>query len=453
MDTRFTPHNMHLTAIELFAQYDPHLLILWQQAYIYEAPIIQEIPRDIPGIYTITGGRQIGKSTLLKQWMLSLLNSGVAAQRIMYLTGELINDHHALFKLVSNQITEMPNDETLYIIIDEITYISGWDKGVKYLADSGLIRNVVLVLTGSDLIILKEARMRFPGRRGKAAKVNFHLYSLSFRDYLQLTRQLPSEFEIKKANEETITLLYDAFRHYLIHGGYLTAINEFAKHQSISIATLDTYAEWIRGDMMKRDRRENYLHEIINAIIKRYNSQVSWINLAKDLSIDHPQTVADYISTLESMDALFIQHALLEDKLVGAPKKHKKIMFTDPFIFHAMNYWTHPTDNPFQDQIMPGITDSITSSKLVETIVTTHIRRKYPTYYIKSDGEVDIAYVKNKKFWPIEIKWTEQIRSHDLKQIKKYSNAQIFAKVNAITTTLHIPTLPLPVGLLELEKD
>jgi predicted AAA+ superfamily ATPase len=431
MDIRFTPHNMHFTDVELFAQHDPHLQVLATQTYIYQAPLIQEIPRDIPGIYTVCGGRQIGKSTLMKQWMLSLIRSGVEPQRIAYLSGELIDDQHALFKLVTNQLNEMPNDKIRYLIIDEVTYISGWDRAVKYLAEAGLIRQVVLILTGSDLVILQEARMRFPGRRGKADKVNFHLYSLSFHDFLKLTDQMPT---------------------CDMHGGYLTAINEYAKNSSVSISTLDTYAEWIRGDMLKRDYREHYLQEIIGAILKRYNSQLSWINLAQDLSIDHPQTVSDYIATLVSMDAVFVQHALLEDKLVAAPKKHKKVMFTDPFIYHALNYWLHPTDNPFQDQILPTIRSSEMSSKLVESVVATHLQRKYPTYYIKAEGEVDAAYVKDKKFWPIEVKWTQQLRHSDLKQIQKYRNARIFAKVNNLTTTMDIPTIPIPLAMLDLEE-
>ena len=43
------------------------------------------------------------------------------------------------------------------------------------------------------------------------------------------------------------------------------------------------------------NKRENYLLEILGAIIKRYGSQLTWNALAGDLSIDHPKTVADYI--------------------------------------------------------------------------------------------------------------------------------------------------------------
>lgn len=72
--------------------------------------------------------------------------------------------------------------------------------------------------------------------------------------------------------------------------------------------------------------------------------------------------------------------------------------------------------------------------KIVEGVVVSHFSRKYPTYYISSEGEVDIAYVKNNKFWPIEIKWRSQIRPKDLKQIMKYSNGQIWTQTQTENT-------------------
>ena len=45
------------------------------------------------------------------------------------------------------------------------------------------------------------------------------------------------------------------------------------------------------------------------------------------------------------------------------------------------------------------------------------------------EGEVDVAYVDKNRFWPIEVKWRNQMRAKDLKQITKYKNSRIFAKV------------------------
>lgn len=105
--------------------------------------------------------------------------------------------------------------------------------------------------------------------------------------------------------------------------------------------------------MAKRGKQEQYLREVLEGILRRYASQVTWNGLAKDLSIDHPATIAEYLSLLERMDAVLINPALREDRLAAAPKKARKVFFTDPFIMHAARAWLQPTANPFADQSQP----------------------------------------------------------------------------------------------------
>jgi len=443
IDPKFAAHNSHLNDPNSFADHDPQLKRLKQQKFIYQAGLLQKIPTTITGIYTLGGGRQIGKTTLLKQWMLLLLEQGISPQAIAFFSGELIDDHHTLINLIQQHLANLDQAERQYIIIDEVTYIRNWDKAIKYAADAGLLENTILVLTGSDLVLIQEARMRFPGRRGTASQVDFHLYPLTFRETVILKGFDP---------QGDVDMLYTLFSDYLQHGGYLTAINDLAKSGVIAPATLQTYSDWIRGDMLRRGKQEHYLREILTAIIKRYGSQVSWHALAHDLSIDHHQTVADYINLLASMDAVFIQSALLEDKLAPAPKKAKKITFLDPFIFHAARAWLWPTKDPYHLQIEPAVCDPELSSKLVEACVTSHYQRFWPTYYIKAEGEVDVAYVDNGRFWPIEIKWTNQSRPHEYKQIQKYPNARIFTKVKHGDKVGNICLEPLPVALAKLER-
>lgn len=441
MDPRFLAHNTHLLDPKRFNESDPQLRLLQQQPYVHIPALLQQLPATIPGIYTLGGGRQIGKTTLLKQWMAKLLTDGTPPTAIAFFSGELIDDHHTLLRLLETQLGTMPTTALRYIIVDEVTYIRDWDKAIKYAADAGLLEQVILVITGSDLILMQEARIRFPGRRGKADIVNFHLYPLSFREAVNLTVGT-QEIEIDE--------LFEAFQRYLLHGGYLTAINDLALHNRILPATLATYSDWVRGDMVKRGKQEHHLQEILTGIIKRYNSQISWNALAQDLSIDHPATVADYVNLLESMDVLFIQSALLEDKLTAAPKKARKVIFADPFIFHAVKAWLEPVDNPYEKQIQPLINDSQWCANLVEACVTTHYRRFYSTYYIKAEGEVDIAYIDQKRFWPIEIKWTNQLRAKDLKQVAKYPNSKILTKTKQPGTINGIKTEPLPLALWRL---
>lgn len=444
MDNVFEIHNLQLESIDAFRVGDPQLRRLNQQALAHRDQLLDQLPTTLAGIYALTGGRQIGKSTLIKQWMLELMESGIDPSAIYYLTGEYIDDHHQLLRIINQLLAKMPNNQLRFLIIDEVTYIKDWDKCIKFLADAGSVENVILMLTGSDTMMLQTAIKRFPGRRGKAATVNFHLYPLSFKETVRLKNKID-------LTNPDIDLLFDEFNQYLIHGGFLTAINDFVRDGKINDATLTTYAEWIRGDMLRAGKHERYLQEIFAAIIKRYTSQLTWHSLADDLSIDHHQTVADYVERLASMDAVFILRALMEDKLVAAPKKARKLLLTDPFIYHAINSWVNPVANSYEHQIKVTLADPQKAGALVEACVATHIRCLYPTYYIKAAGEVDVAYIKDKHFWPIEVKWTSQIRPKDLTQIRKYNNGVIYSKAKQSGRILDVQMIPLPLALLAFD--
>ncbi len=453
MDSRFLPHNSHLDNPTGFAEQDPQLRRLSRQTYQYRSDLLDKLVVVPPGIYTLGGGRQIGKTTLLKQWMNELLKHGVAPATLTFFSGELINDHHSLVGLIQNQLGNTPTAFVNYLIIDEVTYIQQWDKAVKYAADAGMLEQTVLVLTGSDLGLIRDARMRFPGRRGTAEEVDFHMYPLSFRESLNLKIPDINVTEIicqpGGIEADALDTIYREFDQYLLHGGYFTAINDLAEYGHISKTTLNTYSDWIRGDVMKRGKQESYLREILTAIIRRYNSQVTWNALARDLSIDHPKTVADYIDVLKVMDAVFVQSALLQDKLIAAPKKARKLMFCDPFIFHAIHAWVKPVGDPYNAQILPLIQDPEWASRLVEAAVITHHRRFFPTYYIKARGEVDIIYVNNRQCYPIEIKWTNQLRPKDIKQISQYPQGEIWTKNKSWGDINGVKTYPLPLKLLQ----
>jgi len=454
MDTRFLPHNSHLIDAERFAETDPQLRHLAGRPLQHRSSLIDRLPTSVPGIYSLGGGRQTGKSTLLKQWMADRLRHGVQPEAIAYFSGELIDDHHSLLLHMEEQLNAAPDTGINYLIVDEVTYIRDWDKAVKYAADAGWLTQTALMITGSDLAFIQDARMRFPGRRGDAAVADFHLHPLSFREFLTLEGRMDGLEDgldqPARLPAEAIDAVFRAFSRYLLHGGYLTAINDMAEFGTVRRSTLATYSDWIRGDVLKRGRREPYLREILAAIVKRYATQVTWNALARDLSIDHPRTVADYVALLERMDAVCVLPALLEDKLAAAPKKARKLMFSDPFILHAVRAWLAPGEDPFERQIRPAGEDPHWASRIVEACVASHLRRFHPTYYIKAQAEVDVAYVRGGRFWPVEVKWANQLRPKALKQIARYDNGEIWSKDRRPGEINGVKALPLPIQLLRI---
>lgn len=149
-----------------------------------------------------------------------------------------------------------------------------------------------------------------------------------------------------------------------------------------------------------------------------------------------------YLNLDNAADQIWIM--ALTNKLVEAPKKAKKLIFNDPFIYHAVYAWLHPSDHPYEAHIKTALMDPQLCSVIVESCVVAHYKRKYPTFYIKAEGEVDVAYIDQQKFWPVEVKWTGQVRASDLKQIQKYSNGILLSRQTSPAQINATPSYSLP---------
>jgi predicted AAA+ superfamily ATPase len=78
MDVRFLPHNSHHEDPESFADNDPHLKQLSKQPLIYHSILLNKLPTDTSGgLHSISGRRQLGKTTLLKQWITEFIKKSV----------------------------------------------------------------------------------------------------------------------------------------------------------------------------------------------------------------------------------------------------------------------------------------------------------------------------------------------------------------------------------------
>ncbi|MFO7849022.1 MAG: ATP-binding protein [Spirochaetia bacterium] len=449
-------HNQFRESPTRFKNHDPHLRKLKSFTYVYESKLLDEPAFLQPGIYLITGGRQIGKTTFLKQLISKWLNEErLSPDNIFFLTGELIDTHHVLRRVINSFFKP---DQKQVLFIDEVNYIPDWDKTIKFVADAGVTDSMSIILTGSDNQIIKTSMKRFAGRRGMEDTVDFEYFPLNFLETAALIRPKDEKTyrtiaESPLTGDNTLYLehhetLLDMFSNYLAHGGFLPAINAFYSSPEIPKAVFNTYTHWIVGDFLKYNKSENYLSEVLKGIIKTYGSQISWIALSKHLSIEHHKTVSDYCRILESMNVLHIQEAVLEDKMTAAPKKNKKLYFRDPFIAHAVSTYIENTD---YNSILHSLKSPEYVSSLVESICVDHCKRHFPTYYISGKkGEVDLAVLLGNKLLPAEVKWTSQLRPEELKQISLYKNGLVLQKSGQMRTVGNNITVPLLHFLLQL---
>src|SRR3990167_7875766 len=370
---RYMKHNQFSINLTEFIEKDPHLARLHRMRYQYLPHWWDKLNLDTSGIYILTGGRQVGKSTSCKLLIKQVLeNKQYKPDNIFYLPCDEIFDAKDLSQQLRTFLQQCGNEKFL-LIIDEITYIPHWERVIKALADEGCFENGLCLLTGSDSLILKEAAMAFPGRRGNATQVDFHFYPLSFREYVLL---------LEPNNKPDNTMLDNIFQQYLKCGGYLKAINDLAQFNEVSPATLLTYQQWIRGDFIKQGKNEKSLLSILQALVTIGVSPISYSSLTQKIGLLSKETCIDYCRLLERMDVLIELQAYDQNKQQGFPRKDRKFHFADPFIYRAIRQWLQE-----EKFITNG---EINQSHLVEACVASHCARHAKSFYFKGQGEIDV---------------------------------------------------------------
>lgn len=419
-------HNRFRDGISAFIQQDPHLLQLSKLKYQHSSNWWSKLSLTTPGIYILTGGRQIGKSTSCKLLIKHCLEKLLFSKRnILYLPCDEIFDAQSL-SVILRDFLQQTDNKLFLLIVDEITYVSHWERVIKSLADEGWFNQGLCLLTGSDTLILKEAAMSFPGRRGTADQTDFHLYPLNFFDYVTLISGTKKNPGTEK--------LHSYFQDYLQCGGYLRAINDFAKEGKISPATFQTYEQWIRGDFLKQGKNESYLLAVLSALYTVGVTQISYSSLTQKTGLLSKETLIDYCRLLLRMDILFELNAFDQNKKIGFPKKDRKFHFFDPFIYQTLFCWLKKE----------GLIHSEASEHvLVESCVASHCIRLAKTFYFKGQGEVDAIWLKDNIPYAIEVKWSNQLRPNDIKTLKQFHNSIILTKLTTKGTIEGISSMPV----------
>lgn len=468
MRPEFLPHNLFMKGIDHFLENDPHLSYLNSLKYVLEPELLKEIPLHVPGIYILTGARQVGKSTLLKLLIKHLLvDKTCAPDQIFYLPCDIVLSFRELITEIERFFSRCLPGKPFYVFIDEVTYVKDWDRVIKHFADLGYFQQGSTLITGSDSTILRAGMKRFPGRRGTAPQTDFHYYPLSFSEYTRLVEPLlwqdvepvheagsrfiqePVEKNMKGIASvfptDQMEELVSLFNRYLITGGFLTATNELGMQGTLGRYIYNTYIHWILGDFLKQNKNENSLKEIVLAVSDRLGKQVSFQSITAATSIQNHSTVREYLQILENMDVLVVMDALREDKLMAAPKKAKKLHFTDPFIATGLICWSKDIYEYWDFVRKELIPETFLKADVVEGVIASLFKRRYKSFYIKAENEVDLSIITGKSFFPIEIKNSSSLKRNDLKQVLKYKQGIIGYRGMQMGKFEHLDVLPLSI--------
>lgn len=431
-----------------------------------------ELNSDV--VYTLRGPRQVGKTTLVKLLIRDLIRRGVRSRNVFYWTCDLLEGPKALVDLLEGFFNVGGFDgERRYIFLDEISAVKDWQRGIKYLYDTGKLENSAVIMTGSHSLDIRRAAERLPGRRGTTSgAVDKVLLPMKFSEYLetrdegvaQLLRSLdllrfenrrriieevakgriPNEIEELSLYSNDLSKYLDD---YLLTGGIVRALNDFNKFGRIRQETYSTYVQVTIGDILRWDKRETYMAQLLRRVIATVSSQVSWRSLQKDTDIGHVNTVSEYIDVLKSSFVLCPIYVL--DRKKGGPLfgKEKKIHFHDPFIFHALRGWVNQT--PFYQEALNYL-EGEGRSKLIENIICDHLIRfafaLNPTddfeptrnlmYWKSKLHEVDFVLKFGGAYLPFEVKYSSSFSRREINGIYSFTRQQPEYKGIVVTKDL-----------------
>ena len=413
-------------------------------------------------IRTLRGPRQVGKTTLVKLLIKHLIDSNIEGRRIFYWSCDIVEGPKDLVNLLDRYIetTRVIFQNRLYIFIDEISTVRDWQKGIKFLYDRGKLKNISILLTGSHSIDIKAASERLPGRRGDVDAVyNRILVPMKFPEYVELRDEeirrvlrklnllnfknrssiffklakgdIPSEIKEMSLYIDKINRLFDE---YLLTGGVIKPICDYLKNGRISDYIYHNYVNAVKGDIIKWDKREHFISQLIKSIIDKLSTPVSWNSLKNDTDIGSPSTVSEYVDILKSSFTLCPIYKVNRRRSGPNYSKEKKINFLDPFIFHALRSWVYQL-SPFKGSL-EYLGDIREKSKLIESVVCDHFIRflynlnpsdifdpSLNLFYWKNRKEVDYVLRIKNDYIPVEVKYQNEIKGEDYQGIYSFYSA------------------------------
>jgi len=234
-------------------------------------------------IEVIVGGRRMGKTTLIKQFIKRLIQQGVEAKDILYLA--LDNPSLSATPLSEHlknirKIHLHDRGRKLFLFLDEVQESVNWEAELKSLYD---MERLKIFCTGSTSALIARERSRLTGRQ-----IITTLYPLSFTEFLSFHSESPGLSEDYKYER----LLED----YLEKGGYPENV------LNPSIEYLSNLVE----DILSRDLIRIYpikkayaLKDLLRLIASSVGSRTSFNKIGKvlGLSVD---TVKEYVNYLEA---------------------------------------------------------------------------------------------------------------------------------------------------------
>jgi len=347
-------------------------LIIDSQERIYTNIIERDyiIPTDTNKIVSLIGVRRSGKTYMLYS-IIDKLRRVVKRENIFYINFE----DDRLFPITLQDLDGLiegyyelypdKRDEKVYIFLDEVQNIKGWELFVRRIYDT---LNVQLFITGSSSKLLSsEIATALRGRT-----IVYEIFPFSFKEYLKY-----KEIEINFYSSSSISYMQHAFNSYLVNGGFAET---FDQSDDVQKRILKDYFDLIiYKDIMDRYHIKNHtlLKHLIKYLFVNMGTLVSFTKLYNEYKSQgfklSKDTIYEYISYLQESYTLFTI-PIYRNSVKEEQRNPKKL---------------YVIDNGFKRLFDASLSEDF--SKLYENLAFLHLRRQTSeVYYFKNRQEVDL---------------------------------------------------------------
>jgi predicted AAA+ superfamily ATPase len=321
----------------------------------------------------VTGARQVGKTTMLKQ----LVNK--TGLPFVFLNCDEANVRATLTDISIERLKSIIGSNK-FIFIDEAQRVTNVGLTLKLVVDN--FTDVQLLVTGSSSLDLAAGiKESLTGR-----KFEYHLFPFSVAELVDDTNVLIEEQALEKR---------------LIYGTYPDAINYPGEEKELLLNLANSY---LFKDILSLTgiRKPLQLEKLVQALALQIGNEVSYTELGQMIEADK-LTVERYIDLLEQCFVVFRLGAY-SSNLRNEIKKSKKIYFYDTGIRNAV------IENFSMLGLRQDAGQLFENYIVSETIKASNNKRKHAKYYFWrsfQQQEIDLIEQIDGKINAIEIKWNE----------------------------------------------
>ena len=251
-------------------------------------------------VTAIVGLRRVGKTTIIKQIISDLLESGFYKSKIIYFSfEEYLQSQYPEFLqgLIEIFLAKYP-DEKLYFFLDEIQYVDFWNAILKKYVD--LYPKIKFVVSGSSSLFIKtKAKESLAGR---IQEITMH--PLSFSEYLKLKYEINLEKGKDILEHSDISLeirdIQQKFTDYISFGEFPYLYKLESQKDKLEYLKTWVIGKVVENDLPQYQRiiKTSELSLLLNALIEGNGQVVELQNLATDLGIAQ-NTLVNYLHLLE----------------------------------------------------------------------------------------------------------------------------------------------------------